>query len=172
MDWYVVDKGYVAHLYKYDYRVGHVEYGDKLKLHVGILIEIDGFKYYVPVSSPKAKHETMSNGLDFHKIIDSANGTLYAVININNMIPVPDKYVTQLKYNEVQNFRTFASEKEKTDYIYLLQKEKSIIDQLETTLTNKAMKLHEKVTANPDSSLAKRCCNFSLLQEKSLEYEK
>lgn len=99
MDWYIVDKKYVSYLRKFDYKVGHVEYGDKLKLHIGILIEIDGIKYYVPVSSPKEKHNKMSNGLDFHKVVD------------------------------------------------------------------------DKVIANPESILAKRCCNFKLLEEKSKEYD-
>lgn len=54
----------------------------------------------------------MSNGLDFHKVVDDKSGTLYAVININNMIPVPDKCIMQLKYNDVQNHRIFANEKE------------------------------------------------------------
>ena len=59
MDWYVIDKKYVSYLRKFDYKVGHVEYGDKLKLHIGILIEIDGIKYYfdkqksLPVSLKK-----------------------------------------------------------------------------------------------------------------------
>lgn len=171
MNWYVVDKGYVSYLQKYDYRVGYVEYGEKLKLHIGILIEIEGYKYYVPVSSPKEKHQRMSNGLDFHKIIDPTDGTLYAVININNMIPVPDKYVTQLKYDEVQNHRTFENEKEMTDYIYLLQKEKAIIDEIDEVLCSKAKKLYAKVCESPDSSLSKRCCDFKRLQEKSTEYK-
>jgi len=44
------------------------------------------------------------------------------------MIPVPDNCLTQLKYNQIEIFRSFSNEKEKTDYIYLLQKEKFLID--------------------------------------------
>lgn len=170
MNWYIVDKGYVSYLSKFDYKVGNVEYGEKLKLHIGVLIEIGNNKYYVPVSSPKEKHNQMKNSLDFHKLVDSDDGTLYAVININNMIPVPDKYITQLKYNEIQNYRFFSNQKEKTDYIYLLQKEKLIIDSLSDILCRKAQKLFYKVSKSPNSLLAKRCCNFTLLQEKSIEY--
>ena len=39
--------------------------------------------YFAPLSSFKTKHEKMKNGLDFIKIGD------YAVININNMFPLP-----------------------------------------------------------------------------------
>ena len=45
-----------------------------------------------------------------------STGYLYAVLNINNMIPVPDHCLTQLKYNQVESFRSFSNEKEKTDY--------------------------------------------------------
>ena len=40
MDWYVVDKKYIHYLTQFDFRVGYVEYGERLKLHVGILLTI------------------------------------------------------------------------------------------------------------------------------------
>ena len=90
MDWFVVDKKYINYLTQFDSRVGYVEYGERLKLHVGILLTIGDFHYYVPISSAKPKHQKMSNSLDFHKLQDESTGYLYAVLNINNMIPVPD----------------------------------------------------------------------------------
>lgn len=112
----------------------------------------------------------MSNSLDFHKLQDEATGYLYAVLNINNMIPVPDNCLTQLKYNQVESFRFFSNEKEKTDYVYLLQKEKALIDSVQDTLQNKALKLYQKCIAKPDSSLAARCCNSKMPEEKCSSY--
>ena len=86
MDWFVVDKKYINYLTQFDSRVGYVEYGERLKLHVGILLTIGDFHYYVPISSAKPKHQKMSNSLDFHKLQDESTGYLYAVLNINNMI--------------------------------------------------------------------------------------
>ena len=68
MDWYVVDKNYINYLTQFDSRVGYVEYGERLKLHVGILLTIGDYNYYVPISSAKPKHQRMSNSLDFHKL--------------------------------------------------------------------------------------------------------
>lgn len=172
MDWYVVDKDYITYLTQFDSRVGYVEYGERLKLHIGTLLSVGDFHYYVPISSPKPKHQKMSNSLDFHKLQDETTGYLYAVLNINNMIPVPDNCITQLKYDKIENFRIFYSEKEKTDYIYLLQKEKAIIDKIENTLQNKAKKLYQKCNDAPNSSLAARCCNFTMLEEKCNAYIK
>lgn len=155
---------------QFDSRVGYVEYGERLKLHIGILLTVGNFHYYIPISSAKPKHHKMSNNLDFHKLQDESDNYLYAVLNINNMIPVPDSCITQLKYNEIEQFRTFNNEKEKTDYIYLLQKEKFLIDKVQDILQNKALKLYQKCIAKPGSSLASRCCNFKLLEEKCKSY--
>ena len=43
MDWYVVNKKYINYLTQFDSRVGYVEYGERLKLHVGILLTIGDF---------------------------------------------------------------------------------------------------------------------------------
>lgn len=170
MNWYVIDKNYISYLAQFDSHVGYVEYGERLKLHIGILLSIGTFHYYVPISSAKPKHQKMSNSLDFHKLQDESTGYLYAVININNMIPVPANCVKQLKYNEIENFRSFSSEKEKTDYIYLLQKEKELIDKVQDLLQCKAKKLYQKCNNKPLSSLASRCCNFQLLESKCNSY--
>lgn len=170
MDWYVVDKRYIKYLIQFDPRVGYVEYGEKLKLHIGVLLTVNYNHYYVPISSAKPKHQHMSNSLDFHKLQDACTGYLYAVLNLNNMIPVPDFCVTQLKYNQIEQFRAFRDEKEKNDYIYLLQKEKAIIDQAQSILQRKAEKLYIKCLQMPNSSLASRCCNFKYLEEKANAY--
>ena len=157
MNWYIVDKKYINYLTQFDSHVGYVEYGERLKLHVGTLLTIGNFHYYVPISSAKPKHQKMSNSLDFHKLQDESTRYLYAVLNINNMIAS-------------LNPATIYYDKEKTDYIYLLQKEKFLIDNIQNTLQNKAMKLYQKCIAKPDSSLAARCCNFKMLEEKCLSY--
>lgn len=80
--------------------------------------------------------------------------------------------MTQLKYDQVEQFRRFTSVKEKNDYIYLLQKEKSIFDGMEALLYGKAEKLYKKCIRMPDSSLASRCCDFKLLEKKCDEYSR
>ena len=38
MNWYIVDKKYINYLTQFDSHVGYVEYGERLKLHVGTLL--------------------------------------------------------------------------------------------------------------------------------------
>ena len=169
MDWYIINKEYVNFLHNIDSKVGLVEYGDKIKLHIGVLFAINSIQYYVPVSSPKPKHYHMKNTRDFHKLIDD-NGKLYAVININNMIPVLDQYATLLSYKDLIKYRKFDNDQELSDYVLLLQIEKTIIDRDSKAIQEKALKLYENVKQYPKSSIAQRCCNFSLLEKEMHSY--
>jgi protein AbiQ len=76
----------------------------------------------------------MGNTMDFLRIEDKLKSSLYAVLNLNNMIPVPTQCISRLRYNEIQNYRSFKNEKERLDYIYLLQNEKLIIDGMADTI--------------------------------------
>lgn len=53
--------------------------------YIGVVLEVNDMKYFAPLSSYKPKHEKMKSGLDFIKVGN------YAVININNMFPVPER---------------------------------------------------------------------------------
>lgn len=51
--------------------------------YIGVVLTVNGMDYFAPLSSFKEKHRRMQEGLDFIKI------KKYAVINLNNMFPVP-----------------------------------------------------------------------------------
>ena len=78
---YEIKKEYIKYLSRYQ---PHLFYDEGTRKYIGILLEIKGFKYFAPLSSYKQKHKKMNERVDFIKIKD------YAVININNMIPVPE----------------------------------------------------------------------------------
>ena len=97
MRWYILDKDYVNYLRRFDDKVQNVHYGDtSLKPFIGILITINDMHYCVPVSSPKRKHMTMSDSLDFIKLMNLDKTHLFGVINLNNMIPVKAEDMTPL----------------------------------------------------------------------------
>ena len=62
--------------------------------YIGVVFEIKGMKYFAPLSSFKDKHKKMKESIDFIKIKD------YAVINLNNMIPVPDSQIVDIDINK------------------------------------------------------------------------
>ena len=61
MNWYIVDKKYINYLTQFDSHVGYVEYGERLKLHVGTLLTIGNFHYYVPSSYLFRQTQTSKN---------------------------------------------------------------------------------------------------------------
>jgi len=170
MKWYIIDKNYVEYLRIHDNNVQNIVYEDKVKPYIGIILNINDFNYYVPVSSVKPRHQNMKNSIDFFKIEDEKR--LFGVLNINNMIPVYEEYITNLNYREIDKYRSFQSETEKTNYISLLTKELSIINMNEDLILKSASRLYEIKNDHPDSKLSMRCCNFKLLEEKAKEYKK
>lgn len=51
--------------------------------YIGVILQVNGMDYFAPLSSFKPKHKKMDEMLDFIKVRN------YAVINLNNMFPVP-----------------------------------------------------------------------------------
>ena len=94
--WYVVDKKYVNYLKKFDEKVENVEYKNNLKPYIGIIINIENFNYYVPISSPKEKHYKMKENLDLIKI--KQKDKILGILNLNNMIPIADECICKLEY--------------------------------------------------------------------------
>ena len=112
--------------------------------------------YFAPLSSFKAKHEKMKNGLDFIKIGD------YAVINLNNMFPVPNGEYT---YVDIQTVKD-------SQYRKLLMSEYRIIRKLQDKIMKNAAEVYKhKIRKGNTTALAKRCNDFSLLEDKSKRFK-
>ncbi|MGI6086069.1 MAG: type III toxin-antitoxin system ToxN/AbiQ family toxin [Acetivibrionales bacterium] len=43
--------------------------------------------------------------------MESTSGQLLAVLNINNMIPIPEVYIKKLDYKDVNKYKKFENEK-------------------------------------------------------------
>jgi len=76
------------------------------------------------------------------------------------------------EYDRIDEYRSFSSDRERINYIYLLQKEKTAIDNIADILIKKATKLRLEYEQNPHSKLAERCCNFPVLEEIARSYNK
>ena len=109
--WYIANKDYVNYLKDFDSKVENINYDRKLKPYIGILITINEFDYYVPISSAKEKHYKIKEGMDFIKI--KQDDKIIGVLNLNNMIPISGDNVKELKYKDIEQYRDFSSDKEK-----------------------------------------------------------
>ena len=79
-----VNSDYCDYLRKFDNKVSYNKNIEELRPFIGVLFKIDYYEYFAPLSSPKVKHKTMKNTLDFFKIKEGDLGA----VNFNNMIPV------------------------------------------------------------------------------------
>ena len=166
--WYIADKHYINYLRKFDNKVEKIDYVDKVKPYIGILLSINNLDYYVPISSVKKKHYKLKEQIDFIKIIN--NDKLLGVLNINNMVPISSKNVINLKYDEISNYREFFSKEDQKLYVELLSIELNLINKKKEKIKENANKVYNIKINNPSSNIAKRCCDFILLEKKCIEY--
>ena len=97
----------------------------------------------------------MDEGVDFIKIKD------YAVLNINNMIPVPDGEYKLVDVNGTKD----------PHYRYLLQAESREINRQKNRIFKNAVIVYNHKLRNGDSTpLAKRTNNFAILEKKCREW--
>ena len=72
--------------------------GKDIRPFIGVIVICGDKQYCVPLSSPKEKHNTMNNDVDFSKVY-SPKGKLIGVLNFNDMIPVRDDVIRLLDVN-------------------------------------------------------------------------
>lgn len=158
-----VDSKYCDYLRQYDNKVSYNAGTKDLRPFIGVLFMIDKCEYFTPLSSPKPKHSKLKNTLDLIKI---ENGT-YGVVNFNNMIPVMDKnYVifdlNKKTENRAENFR-----------LELLRNQLRWLTANKKEVNTKSKLLYNLYKSNKlPKNVKDRCCNFPLLEEKCIEYNK
>ena len=65
--------------------------------YIGVVLRVNDMDYFAPLSSAKKKHKYIEEGLDFIKVKH------YAVINLNNMFPVPSSVCTPVDFSKEKN---------------------------------------------------------------------
>lgn len=105
---YTVSNDYIDYLIKFDNNIMYREgkgYINERK-YVGVVLEINGYKYFAPLSSPKNSDYFYKNGLkQIRKSIIplirlvTADGVLLSKVKLDSMIPVPDKCLTLYDYD-------------------------------------------------------------------------
>lgn len=156
-----LDSKYCDYLRQFDEKVPYNFNKKELRPFIGVLFFVNNCKYFAPLSSPKPKHKAMKTTLDFMKI---ANGDLGAV-NFNNMLPVTDKNIIKL---DLDKDCLTNSEKK---YTKMLKEQIFWLNRNNDKLYKKSKKLYNKyIEGTLNKNIAKRCCDFKLLEEKCIEY--
>lgn len=158
-----IDVDYCNYLRKFDDKVPY-NFGKKeTRPYIGVLFEVNKCLYFAPLSSPKPKHLKMKGKIDFFKIDSGRLGA----INFNNMLPVTEKNIVILDLNK--EYKTKSEQK----YIKLLKEQIYWLNRNDEKLYERAKKLYDGyVNCKLNEKIKSRCCNFKLLEEKCIQYNK
>lgn len=161
MDFYRIDEKYNEFLQEYERanrgitKVPNIRYTDRNKFAFGAVLEVNGMKYYVSVSSFDKKQEA-----NILIRIAGDEKEVKGSLRFNYMVPVPESCLTRLVIKDI------ADEK----YRLLLNKEWNFCVDNIKRIQKKANKIYEMVTQNRKQILTDNSCDFSLLEKAYKEY--
>ncbi len=130
------------------------EEGRRRRKYIGIVLHIHHMDYFAPLSSFKEKHAAMRDSLDLIKVKN------YAVINLNNMFPVPEG---QYEYVDI-------AREEDDKYRDLLRAEYRYIKKMEDKIRRSASLLYRKKVEGKKCAVTERCIDFRKLEELCRRY--
>ncbi len=122
---YTIDADYIEFLNSRDSEVYYnASYRNAVKPFVGVIVDMAGCKYFIPLTSAKEKHVKWKNSCDEHflvyEVIDKSiniPGHIYkeyskdkkmhimSVLDIKKMIPVPDDTYERIIFDELGDER-------------------------------------------------------------------
>ena len=123
--------------------------------YIGVVFQVKEVNYFAPLSSFKEKHKKMRDSIDFIKIKN------YAVINLNNMFPVPEGKYTYVDISKERNAK----------YKFLLLAEYRYIKSIQEKIRKNAATIYKLKISGEVSSLTKRCNDFLKLEELCKKYK-
>lgn len=170
MKLYSITDNYINYLRKYEKRV----YDNKedirkvTRKYLGIVLKINDFNYYIPMSSPKKSdykgNEIRKSIVPIVRMIsqEEIDGipVLKGTLRISNMIPVPESELILYEPKFEQN----------KNYKILVEKELEFIDKNEDMIKKYASIIYNQKINNYDVSYINNVVDFKLLEQKCLEY--
>ncbi|MDV0447401.1 Endoribonuclease ToxN [Methanosarcinaceae archaeon Ag5] len=161
LNFYDVSKDYVAYLQESEKekrgftKVPNMEYpGRKQKFLCGIVLQVNGMDYYVPITSHKKQHS--ESILIYFKNQNDPVGSL----RFNFMIPIP---------KEMATYRDINNEADPKHRVFLAKEHKFIIEN-KIHIFDKAEKTYQLITQNKNPKLNENSCDFKFLEKRCLEY--
>lgn len=155
---YEIDRKYVEYLTPYAPHLFHSSQAGQAheRKFIGVILEVNGMDYFAPLSSFKPKHVHLKEGLDFIKV------KRYAVINLNNMFPVPSGECSYVDFSAIKDAR----------YKSLLLAEYRFVKSIQDKIRKNAAALYNHKLMNGNATpLSKRCNDFLLLESMCAKYK-
>lgn len=132
MKWCSAEETYLNYLRSYEKRIPYSDYGENhFKPFFQPLFQVkNGIVFVSAISHAQRRHHYMKNMTDFRKTfidVKQRDGKtkkhLAGVVHLNYMFPAPQQTLKYVTPQNIQSFRSFANEVQKSKYIDLLNKE-------------------------------------------------
>lgn len=101
----VISDKYIDYLRKTEMRVMSNKVDSRIyhRKYLGIIEKLNGFNYFIPLSSPKTKDYTQNGKIKNDSLITiyiKDSKRLYGTLRFNNMIPVPESEIENYNLND------------------------------------------------------------------------
>lgn len=126
--------------------------------YVGVVFNFGGFKYFVPMESPKPNHANIKAG----KHIIKLDGGKYGLLGFNNMIPVHKDALIEFDINAEPDQK----------YRELLKRQVSICNRIKADILDHAQGTYFDVVNNKNKFLVGISCDFKKLELACKAYKK
>ncbi len=176
---YTVNSDYLEYLNSVDSEVYYNNiYRERIKPFIGVIINIEDYKYFIPLTSAKPKHkkwktkskehftiyEVVNNDLTIKGDIykehsDTQKLHLLAILDIKKMIPVPDGEYHKIIFKSIEDKK----------YTDLLKKEYKFCLKIKDKVLKTTEKLYRKQKETGNVEWAN--CNFTLLESAMNNWE-
>lgn len=150
LKFYDVDEQYVKYLQRIDKQIPNISYTTNNKFICGVVLSVNGFDYYAPISSNTQKQRTSLPILN-------KSGRTIATIRFCFMFPVLYQYLTEKDFYQVNQQDPKYADLLATEYNYCLANEPRILAKAQSVYA---------IGCNKDHVLNYTCCNFKLLEQR------
>lgn len=150
LKFYDVDENYIKYLKTIDRQIPNIGYAKNNKFICGIVLSINGFNYYAPISHNTEKYRTSFLILDKHSRIISS-------IRFCFMFPAPFDVLIEKNFRTISNSDSKYTDLLAIEYEYCLANESKILTKAQSVYS---------IGCNKKHTLNYTCCDFELLEKK------
>ena len=126
--------------------------------YVGVVFSFGGFKYFVPMESPKPNHINIKPGKHILKL---DNGK-YGMLGFNNMLPVHKDALIELNIDTEPDLK----------YRELLKRQAALCNRMKADILNHAQMTYFDVVNKKNKFLMDISCDFKALEAACKTYRK
>lgn len=151
---YKIDDRYIRFLKSRDPKVQDNK--NRRRPYIGVVLFVGGYRYFVPMESPKPNHANIKPGKHILKL---DNGNL-GILGFNNMVPVHEDALISFNIDTEPD----------ASYRNLLQRQAAICNRMKADILNHASRTYFDVVNNKNKFLVRISCDFKKLETACNEY--